>query len=320
MLAYIREYSTMTTFTDTVFLFREKMVDFMLPSRGIRYKGWKIPRVLTSRSYFRFTDSLGLDSVSDFSRHHFSWSDWMGVVPILSIPRSLSKTEIATDTVWGRYSPAEIWTKRNDSIAVNVDVLADTDGEKWVSSLSGFFKKGLEFNRLKISYDFENVLGDTITALELTRYKIDMESTGRGHEMFRFNRKDEPFFVQTSADIYILDKEFITLKEAKRWEKADFYIEDIGIYESTDADPLSKDILSLIWRVENIDKDQAKLDFIPDQNMISQKLGGRNFKIGRRALLMLKEAIGITRYRARRNFNRQWDGFRRERHQSNQPD
>lgn len=222
--------------------------------------------------------------------------------------------------MWGRYSPAEIWTKRKDSIAVNVDVLADTYGEKWVSSLSGFFKKGLEFNILKISYDFENVLGDTITALELTSYKIDMESTGRGYEMFRFNRKDEPFFVRTSADVYILDKEFITLKEAKKWEKADFDIEDIGIYEPTDVHPLSKDILSLIWRVENIDKDQAKLDFIPDQNMISRKLGSRNFKIGRRALLMLKEATGITRYRARRNLNRQWDGFRRERHQSNQLD
>lgn len=60
MLAYLREYSTMTTFTDTVFLFREKMVDFMLPSRGIRYKGWKTPRVLTSRSYFRFTTALAL--------------------------------------------------------------------------------------------------------------------------------------------------------------------------------------------------------------------------------------------------------------------
>ena len=31
MLAYVREYSTLTTYTDTIFLFREKMVDYMMP-------------------------------------------------------------------------------------------------------------------------------------------------------------------------------------------------------------------------------------------------------------------------------------------------
>ncbi|MDE6097647.1 MAG: carboxypeptidase-like regulatory domain-containing protein, partial [Muribaculaceae bacterium] len=31
VLAYVREYSTLTTYTDSVFLFREKMVDYMLP-------------------------------------------------------------------------------------------------------------------------------------------------------------------------------------------------------------------------------------------------------------------------------------------------
>lgn len=34
MLAYVREYSTMTSYTDTVFLFREKMVDYMLTPDG----------------------------------------------------------------------------------------------------------------------------------------------------------------------------------------------------------------------------------------------------------------------------------------------
>lgn len=34
--------------------------------------------------------------------------------------------------------------------------------------------------------------------------------------MFRFNRNDEPFFVNTFAEVYILDKEYITVKEARR--------------------------------------------------------------------------------------------------------
>ena len=318
MLAYVREYSTMTTYTDTVFLFREKMVDFMLPAEKASFKGWTNPRVLTSRSYYRFSNNQGLDSVSDVCQHHFSWSDWIGIVPYLRVPERLVGIEMGVDTIWGKYSPFEIWTKRKDSISIDIDVLADIAGGKWVKNLSGFFKKGLEFNRIRIGFDFENVIGYDMSALDLTRYSVDMESTGRGYEMFMFNRKDESFFVQTTAEVYILDREFITLKEAKKWERCSFDINEIGIYEPSGTPPLSSDILSLIWRVENIDKNEVKLDFVPDQNMISNKLGGRNFKVGRRALLMLKEATGISKYRARRNLKRQWNEFRKERNEYNE--
>lgn len=85
-----------------------------------------------------------------------------------------------------------------------------------------------------------------------------------------------------------------------------------------DASPLPSEIQFLIWRVENIDKNEVKLDFVPDQNMISNKLGGRNFKVGRRALLMLKETTGISKYRVRRNLKRQWNEFRKERNEYNE--
>ena len=53
VLAYVREYSTLTTYRDTVFLFREKMVDFMLPAnKKTGYRGWRIPRVIRSESYY----------------------------------------------------------------------------------------------------------------------------------------------------------------------------------------------------------------------------------------------------------------------------
>ncbi|MBD5275121.1 MAG: hypothetical protein HDS37_03345 [Bacteroides sp.] len=317
MLAYVREYSTMTTYTDTVFLFREKMVDFMLPAEKASFKGWTNPRVLTSRSYYRFSDNQGLDSVSDVCQHHFSWSDWIGIVPYLRVPERLVGIEMGVDTIWGKYSPFEIWTKRKDSISIDIDVLADIAGGKWVKNLSGFFKKGLEFNRIRIGFDFENVIGYDMSALDLTRYSVDMESTGRGYEMFRFNKKDEAFFVETTAEVYILDREFISVKEAKKWDKSSFDIDEIGIYEPADAPPLPSEIQFLVWRVDNIDKNEVKLDVVPDQNMISHKLGGRNFKAGRWALLMLKEATGITKFRARRNLNRQWDKFRKTRKEHN---
>ena len=56
--------------------------------------------------------------------------------------------------------------------------------------------------------------------------------------MFRFNKINEPFFVSTNAEVYILDKEYITVKEAKKWDNRDFDVDEIGIYEPLDALPL----------------------------------------------------------------------------------
>lgn len=316
MLAYVREYSTLTTYTDTVFLFREKMVDYMLPASGTKFKGWSRPRVLTSRSYYRFKDNNGLDSVSDVSNHHFSWSDWIGIVPSTPIPKKLKMVEAGSDTVCGKYSPTEIWTKNKDAINVDVNVLADTASRKWVRDLSVFFKNGINFEDFRISFKYDNVLNDAVSPLDLISYSFNIESEGRGYDMFRFNDRNEPFFVSTSADIWILDKEFITEKEARKWARQKFDSDEIGIYEPMDAPALSSDILALIDRVENIDKDEVKLDYVTDQNMKSDKIGGRNFKIGRRALLMLKQATGITRYRAHKNLNKQWNEFRKGRREA----
>ena len=87
ILAYVREYSTLATYTDTITLFREKMVDFMLPNENnTRYKGWRYPRVINSRSYYQFTNASGLDSVSDRCNQHFTWSDWIAIPPASKIP------------------------------------------------------------------------------------------------------------------------------------------------------------------------------------------------------------------------------------------
>lgn len=312
MLAYVREYSTLTTYTDTVFLFREKMVDYMLPASTTKFKGWSKPRVLTSRSYYQFKDSNGLDSVSDVSNHHFSWSDWIGIAPATPIPKALKGVINGSDTIRGKYSPTEIWTRNVDCFEVDINVLADRASRKWVKDLSGFFKNDLNFETFTIRFNYDNVLGDTISPLDLNGYSFCIESEGRGHNMFRFNNLNESFFVSTTADVWILDKEFITEKEAKKWDRHKFDLDEIGIYEPIDAPTLTPDILALICRVDNLDKDMAKLDYVPDKMMMSEKLGGRNFKIGRRALLMLKQATGITKYRARKNFNRQWDDFKEQ--------
>lgn len=313
ILAYVREYSTLSTYTDTIFLFREKMVDYMLPSdTKVKFDGWSSPRVLTCKSYYRFTNNNGLDSVSDTSQHHFTWSDWIAIPPEVSMPMRIKSSRISADTLFGKYNPTEIWRRNNDRIRIDIDVLADTISRKWVPKLAYFFRRGLDYNKFKVSFNYDNIEGNSLSGFDLDGYSFSIESKGRGREMFRFNKINEPFFVSTNAEVYILDKEYITVKEAKKWEKRDFDVDEIGIYEPMNAPQLSPAILDLVERVDLLDKHKIRLDFIPDHRLMGSNSGRRNLRIGRRALLLLKQATGITFFKSHKNFNNNWAKFRKE--------
>ncbi|MDE6144005.1 MAG: hypothetical protein K2F94_08025 [Muribaculaceae bacterium] len=118
--------------------------------------------------------------------------------------------------------------------------------------------------------------------------------------------------MSTTAEVYMLDQEFISVKEARKWDKRDFDIDEIGIYEPIEAPGLSHSILSLIDRVNRIDKDSVRLDFQPDHRMISNNNGRNNFKVGQRALFLLKQVTGVTLYKSRKNFNNNWESFRKD--------
>lgn len=312
VLAYVREFSTLTTYTDTVFLFREKMVDFMLnPDRKVRFKGWSNPRILTSRSYYRFTNDRGLDSVSNVSNNHFSWADWIGIVPARQLPPALKDRSTASDTVRGKYSPTEIWTKTDDRVTVDVNVLADTTSRKWVPNLSGFFHDDLEFENFRVRFSYDNILSDYLSPMDLTGYSFNIESNGRGHRMIGFNRYDQPFFVSTYAEAYVLDKEYITVKEARKWEKHDFHAANIEMCEPAEAPELQPSVQALVDRVNTIDRDKVRQTLPTDQRLIGKYYGKRKSGLGTRALSMLKQMTGISSYKSHKNFKQQWNGFKK---------
>ena len=150
---YMREYSTLTTYGDTLLLFREKTVDFMVPTRRAKgYEGWLRPRVLASRSYYHFTDAAGLDSVSDRYQRHISWSGWLEIFDRVPLPDALRHTVSATDTLRGRYSPAVTWARDDDDVSIAVDVLAAPAASPWTPALHSIFKDRVEFYRFKVNY------------------------------------------------------------------------------------------------------------------------------------------------------------------------
>lgn len=318
VLAYVREYSTLSTYTDTVAMFREKMVDFMLPDdRRSRYRGWRNPRVLNAKSYYRFSNSSGLDSVSDRCNHHFTWADWVGILPPVRVPAALVDSGSATYTSRGKYSQSESWVKSSGKIAVDIDILADTANRRWAPDFHYFFKTGVEFELFKLRLNYANASDSLISPIDLTGYSFNIESRGRARGMFLFNRPDEPFFVTTYSEVYVLDKEFIPISEAKRWERNKPAGSEIGIYESPDAPRLHPDILRLIARVDGIEHDQVRLNITPDSRLAGQPAPRRNF--GQEVLQRLKGMFGIDNIAGKKKQEKHWRDFRRKRVNRNKP-
>lgn len=274
ILAYVREYSNMTTYGDSVFLFREKWVDYMVPNKGVkRYNGWVIPRVISNKSYYRFSNGRGLDSVSDRYHQLFSWADWIGITNGIPLPSRLTHHSNSTDTLRGKYSAAEIWQRNGDEVTVNVNVLADSVANRWVPDLTLFFQNIVEFEEINLQYVFTDVISDNLYAYDLDRMKFQINSLGRGRNMFRFNRRDELFFVSTTTEIYIADKEYITVKAAKKWEKElgnEIDIADLDYPEGVPS--LATDISELVARVDNLDYTGIRLNTEIDQRLVGRDL------------------------------------------------
>lgn len=310
ILAYVREYSTLSSYTDTVTMFREKMVDYMIPDDSkSRFKGWTTPRTLNSRSYYQFTNANGLDSVSDRCNYHFSWSDWIGLPRAVKCPVELKSCAQGRDTIAGDYGPAEIWLKTDDRLSVDADMISGADIHKWAPRVANFKNSNTDFDQFRLRFNFDNVADSVVTPLELTGYSFNVESRGRGREMFKFNRLDRPFFVSTYAEVYLLDKEFISIKEAKKWDKREFSSDEIVILEPEEAPDLQLPTLALINRVNRINSSQVRVSIEPDRRLMSRHVVKHNFQFGHRALSMLKQLTGITYLRSHRNFNKNWKEF-----------
>ncbi len=297
MTGYIREYSTLSTLTDTVMLFREKMVDFMIPARRHkRFSGWKRPRLLASKSYYRFSTAYGMDSVSDYYRQHFTWSDWIGIADRISIPLNLQSETIATDTIFGKYNTASIWRKVNNNMYVDIDVLSDTTGQKWLPNLSAILHSHTDFDRISLKYTFSDIDKSTLLADNIASMSFNIESKGRGLNLFMVFPKDEPYYVNTYAELYITDKKYISIAQARKLEqnRPDYSATDIRYPD--DAPTLQPSIQMLISRVDSIDHDSRRLEIQPDERLAGKGKGRPRFSIiglVKSAARKIKEFTGV---------------------------
>ncbi len=272
IVAYVREYSTLSSYTDTVQLFREKTVDFMLQPKPTRHQpDWGAPRVLAARSYYKFTNYLGLDSVSDSFGRHFSWSDWVSLRRDIRLPMGLFSNAATTDTVHGKYSPAEVWYRSGEDVDIDIDLLADTAARHWAPRIYANSSDDLEFTRFNLRYNFGDVYDSRIVPFNLRGLSFNIESEGRGRGLYKFFKNGQNGYFTTYAEIYVVDKMWITHSEAREWAKHPPKADEIGILVPSHVPALDAATQQLIARVEGIDREAIRLEESPDNRVASFK-------------------------------------------------
>lgn len=293
---YMREYSTLSTLTDTIFLFREKDVDFMIPTfREKKFKGWITPRLLGSRSFYRFTSANGIDSVSNNFRQHFSWTDRVGLIDHLIIPPQLRERGVASDTTYGSYRAMRIWHRDSDTLTLDIDLLADTTLTKHIYGAKNRRPSygNVDFYRMDASYDFTNFGYSTASAENIVGMRLQIESTGRGINLFRLFGSDEPYYVSTEAELFVTDSHYVTTKEARRLERHIGELQTSRFHAPAGAPELSAETKSLIARVESIDHDKNRRQQAVDRSMMSRHFGK---KVDRSLLGRLKSMFHLDEF------------------------
>ena len=151
---------------------------------------------------------------------------------------------------------------------LDIDILADTANYRFVPSLKGFISS-MDFRRLNIRYVYDDVSGGAVLPDNLSSMSFNVESSGRGRNLKRILHAPETPYVETYVEMYIIDKEYLTVKEARRRESKSAMMNDIPVKAPDGIAPLSPYVEEVVYRVENIDRDGIRLAIKPDERMIS---------------------------------------------------
>lgn len=165
--------------------------------------------------------------------------------------------------------------RRGETVRVDVDMLADSVGKVWAPPLYNFIYNGVEFTRMNLQYLFADVSATEVRADNLVRYSMSVQSKGRGEDQDKIFRSNEPVYADTYAEVYVIDKEYVSVGEAKKREHIEFKSDEIDIMVPDDAPELPASIVALVERGNNINEEALRLDEDPDQSYVGRHILNR---------------------------------------------
>lgn len=204
LTGYMREITSVLSSSDSVAIFKESVVDFLVPVEKTKVKGWNKARELASKTYVRMSNSSGLDSVSTNHEYEFMlWGNSHNLVPsVTKIPDKIKGADIAYDTIMGKYYPKIIWQKNGDVTRWNSDALASEKNH--VTSPLALKLLGLttEFTEVSKNYVFNTPDMDFISPSDLRQVSMTIDMLAKGKVFKKSFDSSSPVNVRTYVEFF----------------------------------------------------------------------------------------------------------------------
>lgn len=254
LTGYMREITSVLCSSDSVTIFKESIVDFLVPVEKTKVKGWKKARELASKTYVRMTNSSGLDSVSTSHEYEFMlWGDRKSLIPSAAkIPVKIKATDVACDTIMGKYYPKIIWLKNADVTRWYGDALANEQNHVTTPWALKIFGLTTDVTEISENYVFDTPEGDYIMPTDLRQVSITIDMLAKGKLFKKTFDSSTPVNVRTYMELYLTDRVFLSTEEGKGLKKEIPAIESSGILAPANANPLHPAIRRTVERVNSL--------------------------------------------------------------------
>lgn len=218
LVCYVREYMSATSTTDTVIAFSENMVDYMLPLRKIKKnKVSDAPRILAKKNYARFINDKGRDSIAvNIDDEMLSWISFMRIdTGTVTEPKTIKNRPIAIDSVKGKYGIKTLYRKNRTSFVKSIDGLADQKGHKMSPAFFKLFGFTIDFTEMIFVSTFNTNDAGIYKPNDLISFSFSLQALARGKIWKKAFDAKSPIEIHSYFEIYPVEKEFLTLEEAK---------------------------------------------------------------------------------------------------------
>lgn len=254
LTGYMREITSVLSSSDSVTLFKESVVDFLVPVEKTKVKGWNKARELASKTYVRMSNSSGLDSVSTNHEYEFMlWGNRKGLIPSAAkIPDKIKGTDVACDTIMGKYYPKIIWLKNGDVTRWYGDALANEKNHITTPWALKIFGLTTDVTEISENYVFDTPDGGFIRPTDLRQVSVTIDMLAKGKLFKKTFDSSSPVNVRTYMELYLTDREFLSVEEGKSLKNEIPSIESSEILAPTNANPLHPAIRRTVERVNSL--------------------------------------------------------------------
>lgn len=254
--AYVREVSSLFGSSDSVTVFAERIVDYMLPVGKTRFKGWVFPRKLATKAYTRMTNAEGRDSVCrGVEGDAMLWSNTAAVLfSSFYFPASMNNSDVvsAVDTVMGKYAPKFIWQKSGGVVRCFADALADSKEHVFSPKFFKLLGFTTDITDMTRNYVF-HVGGGNLSLTDMTSMSISMDMRLRGKMYKKFANSSEPIIDKSYIEVYFTDYEYLSVEEAKKLKKERPVVSEADVIAPPGVPELHPGVRQIVERVEALE-------------------------------------------------------------------